>query len=173
MTDAPTIAPDLLPLAVSVKKLRHLDRNPRKGDVAAVMKSYKRFGQRKPIVARRDGTVIAGNHQLAAARKLGWTQIAVVWVDDDDTTATAYALADNRVGDLGTYDRDTLAELLAEVHAADENLLADTGYSETDLTQLLESRKVNAPDEFPAFGDDIATEHRCPKCGYEWSGKTK
>jgi hypothetical protein len=42
-------------------------------------------------------------HELiAAAQQLGWTHIAVVWVDDDDITATAFALADNRTGDLGT-----------------------------------------------------------------------
>jgi hypothetical protein len=28
-----------------------------------------------------------------------------------------------------------------------------------------------APQQFPAVGADIATEHSCPKCGYRWSGK--
>lgn len=96
------------------------------------MRSYQRFGQRKPIVARRDGTVIAGNHQLQAAKRLGWKEIAVVYVDDDDQTARAYALADNRVGDLGTYDERSLADLLRSVQDLD-----GTGYSPDDISDLL------------------------------------
>lgn len=102
-------------LAVPLARLRSMDGNPRRGDVAAVMRSYARFGQRKAIVAKADGTVIAGNHQLEAARQLGWEEIAVVFVDDDDATARAYALADNRVGDLGSYDHQLLAELISSV----------------------------------------------------------
>jgi hypothetical protein len=92
------------------------------------MQSYDRFGQRKPIVARRDGTVIAGNHQLQAAQRLGWSHIAVVWTDDDDLTAKAFALADNRIGDLGNYDFGDLEAMLAEVRL-DPLLLSATGFA--------------------------------------------
>jgi hypothetical protein len=30
---------------------------------------------------------------------------------------------------------------------------------------------ADPPEEFGEYGEDIATEHRCPKCGYQWSGK--
>ena len=91
-------------LAVDIDQLSFMEGNPRKGDVEAVSKSYKQFGQRKPIIATKDNVVIAGNHQLAAARELGWDQIAVLFVEDDEITAKAFALADNRTADLGTYD---------------------------------------------------------------------
>lgn len=74
------IVPDLEHLAFPVDRLTPLPGNPRKGDVEAVARSYATFGQRKPIVARREGgggIVIAGNHQLAAAQQLGWAHIAV------------------------------------------------------------------------------------------------
>ena len=95
--------------------------------MAAVARSYATFGQRKPIVARREGkggVVIAGNHQLEAARELGWEKIAVVWVDDDDITAKALALADNRTADLGTYDDRDLPAMLQAVQDADAALFA-------------------------------------------------
>lgn len=130
------IADQLLPLAIDLDNLRPLSGNPRRGDVEAVMRSYSRFGQRKPIVAKRDGTVIAGNHQLEAAKRLGWDKIAVVFVDDDDTTAAAFALADNRTADLGTYDDTDLAALLEQV-AYDPELLLATGYQQHDLQDLL------------------------------------
>jgi ParB-like chromosome segregation protein Spo0J len=129
------IHPDLASLATPIDSLSSMPGNPRKGDVAAVARSYAQFGQRKPIVVRREGDggiVLAGNHQLAAARQLGWDKIAVVWVEDDDLTARAFSLADNRTGDLGSYDDDLLAEMLAVV-AVDPELLAAAGYSEKDL----------------------------------------
>jgi ParB-like chromosome segregation protein Spo0J len=130
------IAEALKPLATPIADLSPLPGNPRKGDVEAVKRSYERFGQRKPIVANRDGTVIAGNHQLKAAQALGWDEIAVVFVDDDDQTAKAFALADNRTADLGTYDDQALADLLAEV-AVDPELLLATGYSLDDLALIV------------------------------------
>lgn len=74
------VAESLVPLLVPLDRLEPLPRNLRRGVVAAVERSYQRFGQRKPIVMRRiggtkaepRGVVLAGNHQLLAARELGW-----------------------------------------------------------------------------------------------------
>lgn len=136
------IATDLTALATPLDGLKPLPGNPRKGDVDAVMRSYERFGQRKPIVALRDGTVIAGNHQLEAAKRLGWDLIAVVFTDDDESTAKAYALADNRVGELGGYDDQALLELLLDVDDVDD-LLSATGYDTTMIDDL--RNKLVAP----------------------------
>lgn len=142
------IAPDLKPLCVPIENLSLMAGNPRKGDVEAVKRSYKKFGQRKPIVARRlgisengfaSGTVTAGNHQLEAARALGWSEIAVVFIDEDESTAKAFSLADNRTHDLGTYDEEELNSLLKEIEAFDGDLFAATGYNSGDIDVLLES----------------------------------
>ena len=146
------IAADLAVLARPIEELRTLPGNPRVGDVEAIARSLARFGQRKPVVARRDGTVIAGNHTLAAARDLGWSTLAAVYVDDDDTMAYAYALADNRTAELGGYDEDALAELVAEIGDLDPDLLADTGWTGDDLLKLLgtQSPRILAdPDDVP------------------------
>lgn len=147
------LAEPLQPLAVPVDELRSLEGNPRRGDVAAVARSLKRFGQRKPIVARVDGTVVAGNHTLLAARELGWAEIAVVRVDDDEVTAKAYALADNRTSALGSFDLGDLAAMVGEVHAVDPELLAAASFDEDDLNELLAGRTVpaalNDPDDVP------------------------
>ncbi len=82
------ISEDLEPLATPIADLRELPGNPRVGDVGAVARSLDQFGQRKPIVALRDGTIIAGNHTWKAANQLGWEKIAVVYVDDDATGET-------------------------------------------------------------------------------------
>lgn len=131
------ILKDLEGLAVPVGNLRSLENNPRRGDIDAVAKSYETFGQRKPIVARKIGEnngqpigeVLAGNHQLAAAKQLGWDKIAVVWVSDDDKTAAAYAVADNRVGLLGDWDVESLLINLDEAG----DLLEATGFTINDI----------------------------------------
>lgn len=143
------ILPDLLPLAVPLDELEVLKNNPRKGDVDAVAKSYETFGQRKPIVVRRTkdgkGEILAGNHQYEAAKKLGWSKIAVVWVEDDDKKASAYAVADNSVGLLGDWNVEYLLENLTNL---DDDLLAATGFNGDDV------------DDFFALlqeGEDVVT----------------
>jgi ParB-like chromosome segregation protein Spo0J len=119
------IIKDLKSLAVSLDRLTILENNPRKGDVNAIKKSYQTFGQRKPIVVRKTGVnnagelvgeILAGNHQYQAAKNLGWTEIAVVWVEDDDSTASAYAIADNRIGLLGEWDLEKLIVSLQDLN---------------------------------------------------------
>lgn len=131
---ATPISESLRPLAIPVDNLVLDPDNARRGDVAAIRRSLNVFGQRKPIVVKRTGTdstgrptgiVIAGNHTLAAALELGWTEIAAVVTDDDAHTAKAYALADNRTGELATWDYEQLAATLTE--------LGDTGVDLTDL----------------------------------------
>lgn len=133
------IAEDLKPLSFAVDKLRLLPGNPRRGNVEAVRRSLEAFGQRKPIVARRsDRVVIAGNHTLQAAQALGWVEVAVVWVDDDDTTSKAFALADNRTAELGDYDEAALAELIGQVGSVDPDLLVASGWDASAVQELVD-----------------------------------
>lgn len=140
------IAKDLQPLAVDIEALSLAERNPRRGDVEAIKRSYQRFGQRKPIVVSRETSeIVAGNHQYLAAVELGWTQIAVVWVDDDPETQTAYAIADNRIGQLGEWDVSALIEAFDEVDPAD---LEAAGFSEIDVEDfraLADEQLLTAP----------------------------
>ena len=138
------IAADLHALQVPIDTLRQLPGNPRRGDVDAVAASLQRFGQRKPIVARADGTITAGNHTWQAAKQLGWDEIAVVRVDDDDATASAFALADNRTAELGSYDDALLLDLIQSID--DKDLLADTGWSDDAVADLLAQIGSDLPD---------------------------
>ncbi|MFN0030290.1 MAG: DNA modification methylase [Acidimicrobiales bacterium] len=152
MSEHDYLATQLRPLAVPVDQLILLPGNPRRGDVDAVAASLAAFGQRKPIVARSDGTVIAGNHTLQAARSLGWTHIAVVQTDDDDVTAKAFALADNRTAELGDYDQQLLADLIGQVQEVDADLLAATGWDTDAITTLL--AQINAVAPLPTVAGD-------------------
>ena len=119
--------------------------------------------------------MIAGNHTLQAAQALGWSEIAVVWVDDDDTMSKAFALADNRTAELGDYDEEALAALIGEVGALDPELLEATGWDSKSVSELLATMQTelpvdvdDIPDEVPAIsklGDVwLLGEHRV-MCG--------
>ena len=130
-------------LAFPVSQLELLPGNPRRGDVQAVINSYRTFGQRKPIVARmnpdgKKATVIAGNTQLKAATQEGWSHIAVTMVEDDDKTAAAFAIADNRTHDLGEYDEAALVAMIDDFKFDDE-LLTASGYDVMEVV-IMESR---------------------------------
>jgi hypothetical protein len=102
-----------------------------------VKRSLQRFGQRKPIVVRADGTVEAGNTTLKAALELGWPEIAAVPFADDEATAKAFALADNRTSELGAFDLAALVAMAVDVQAADPGLLDAASFTAADLNALM------------------------------------
>lgn len=134
------IHPNLADLAIEVDKLVPLPGNPRVGNVDAIMASYNEFGQVKPIVVKQqdDGTyvVIAGNHQLQAVKRLGWSHIAAVQMDGDDEHAVAFALVDNRVADLGKTDPELLHSALTDVVDAFPELFDAVGWDEYEVASM-------------------------------------
>jgi len=105
-----------------------------------VARSLARFGQRKPIVANRlTGEIEAGHHVWYAAQRLEWSEIAVVWVEDDPATASGFTLADNRSFELGDTDDDDLAQWIADLRDLDESgeLLEAAGYDADDVEDFL------------------------------------
>jgi len=106
------IHPDLLPLAVPIDSLIPDPENANQHDdqsIEAIRVSYATYGQLKPIVVVRSTNVVkAGNGQLEAAKRLGWSHIAVIKVDHDPATATGFAIADNRTAQFATWNLDAL-----------------------------------------------------------------
>lgn len=101
---------------VAISSLTLDPKNPRRGNVQAIADSLSRFGQHRPAVVQR-GTnkVLVGNHMIKAAMAIGWDEITVTYVDDDDETAIRRAIADNATGDQASWDDQQLASLLEEV----------------------------------------------------------
>ena len=92
----------------------------------------KKDGQVRPLVCRMDGTVLIGNHTFFAARSLGWTELAVVYLDVNDEQATKIVLADNRTADLASYDSATLSNLLMSV-----TKFEGTGFDADDVQDIV------------------------------------
>ena len=116
-------AEELRPMLVLVSDLREDPRNARlhpERSIAAIAESFDRHGQRKPGVARPDGTMVAGSGMLrAVAERLGWTHVAVTRYDADAATLGNYSLYDNRSAELSLWAPDELAQQLQELAKGD------------------------------------------------------
>lgn len=124
--------------SVDPATLSPFHKNPRRGDVDAIAEAMSELGQYKPIVVNkgtytgRPEEILAGNHTHQAVTRLGLPSIDVVYVDVDDDTAAKIVLADNRTGDLGTYDNDVLFERLGALQS-----LTATGFTKADYDSIL------------------------------------
>lgn len=74
------IAEGLLPLVVDIDSVREDPQNARKHssrNLAAIKRSLRTYGQRKPIVVNSEtGIIEAGNGLWRAVKSLGWTRVA-------------------------------------------------------------------------------------------------
>ncbi|ELT51000.1 ParB/Srx family N-terminal domain-containing protein [Brucella intermedia] len=162
---------DLIPYARNAKK--HSDEQVKK-----IAKSIEEFGFTMPVLVAEDGTIIAGHGRVLAAKLLGLSEVPVVvakgWSDEK---RRAYTIADNKLSEIGGgWDEEILKlEIEALLNDGDGDYSADLlGFGDKELEKLLaEPKQPEAPEEFPSYGEDIETEHQCPKCGYAWSGKVK
>ena len=131
---------DLTPDAANVRK--HGDRS-----IASIKASLAAFGQRKPIVVQRDGMIVrAGNGTLEAAKALGWTHVAAVVIDDDNLTATQYAIADNRTAELSEWNFEDLSSVLHELQDADVDIV-NLGWSEDEVDNMIKAEWEAPPVE--------------------------
>lgn len=145
----PNIHSPIEKLAVPTDGLVHYGRNPRRGNVPAIVESPKHNGQYKPIVVHAEtNEVLAGNHMLKAAREMGWDQIAATFVDVDEDEAARIVLVDNRTNDIAGYDDGELAELLELLPTLD-----GTGFDAASVEKL-----VHGTEQEPAEAPDRADE---------------
>jgi hypothetical protein len=178
-TPTPAIPVVISPTAVGTtihvdpRALRPFHRNPRRGDVGAIMASLIVNGQYKPVVVNigtrtgRFGEVLAGSHTLAAFRTLAehdpadprWHALAAHVLDVDDDLANRIVLVDNRSFDLG--EGADPAAVLALVH--DIGSAIGTGYTTDELDALAAALSGHRPAEHGAGedpgrpGDDTTT----------------
>lgn len=145
-------------ISVPIGTLEPHPRNARRGDIELLMESLRAHGQLKPLVAqRRSRRVLCGNHVLAAAKQLGWTEILASFVDVDDDQALRILLIDNRTSDRSDYDAAMLIELLESLPTLD-----GTGFESDELERLLAEVGVtdDAADGRDRDNDDDDDDNR-------------
>lgn len=95
-----------------VKDLIPYENNPRNNDEAVdyVANSIKEFGFKVPVVVDKDNVVVAGHTRLKACEKLGIGEVPCIVADDlTEDQIKAFRIADNKVGEIATWDLDKLS----------------------------------------------------------------
>ena len=102
----------------SIGEVFPYENNPRNNESAvdAVANSIKEFGWQQPIVVDKNNVIIAGHTRWEAAQRLGLKKVPVVVADKlTDQQVKAFRLADNKTGELATWDMQALDEELHDL----------------------------------------------------------
>lgn len=162
---------DLVPDSANCR--RHNPRN-----IGSIVNSLHKVGAARSIVIDENNVILAGNGLVEAAGEAGIEKVRIVEADGNTVIAVRrtgltpkqkaeLAIADNRTAELAEWDAEQLLKTIAE-HEID---LSDVEFTEEEISKLkISTPSVESPSEFQSYDETIETEHRCPKCGYQWSG---
>ena len=112
--------------------------NPRVNDhaVDAVAQSISAFGFNVPILCDQNLTIVAGHTRWKAARKLGLQTVPVIVLEMTDAQRRAFAVADNKTGEVARWDFPKLEQVLTQLQS--EKLdLRSLGFPDAELLALL------------------------------------
>lgn len=145
------------------------ENNPRNNDDAVdpVAESIKEFGFKVPIVIDKNNVIVSGHTRLKAAKKLGFETVPVIKADDlTDEQVRAFRLADNKTGELASWDLEKLEEELSGISID----MAQFGFEdlEKELTDygVEEVETPSVPDEPKAkLGDLYQLGEHLLMCG--------
>lgn len=133
-------------------------------------RSYKMFGQYRPVVVDENNVVLAGNGFVEALRRNGETEVTVLrYTNLSEKDKKKLMIADNKTYSLGFDDNDAVMEMIAEmgdyeVPGFDENLLKELLADEEETTEQLSDFGKLSPEEIQSFQEELKkTEERYEK----------
>lgn len=145
-----------------ISKLIPYPKNPRKitdKSVQAVADSIKNFGFNQAIAVDKDGVIVVGHTRYHAAKLLGMKSVPVVVLDDlSEDQIRKYRIADNKSGELNSWDYDLLVDELKVLENADELQV----YFHEDLSDLIKST-MGSLEVLEVNADDIQTAEDADK----------
>lgn len=117
----------------ALNEIKPYENNPRNNDnaVSAVVASICEFGFKVPIVIDSDGVIVCGHTRYKAAQEIGLKTVPCVIADDlTPEQVKAFRLADNKVGELATWDFEKLELETAELETVELEKFGFEGQTE-------------------------------------------
>ena len=111
--------------------------------VARIADSIAAFGFNAPILIDGKGSVLAGHGRLLAARRLGLKEVPTIALDHlTEAQARAFMLADNRLGEVASWDDGRLRLELQELKSLDLDFALDaTGFELSEIELRIEASR--------------------------------
>ena len=109
-------------IELSINTVKPYWRNPRDNDAAveAVKKSIADYGMNQPIVLDAENVIIAGHTRYKACMQLGMKKVPCVVLDISPEKAKEYRIADNKTGEMASWDMALLIPELREIEGLAE-----------------------------------------------------
>ena len=150
-------------IEMRLSDIRPYENNPRHNDEAVqfVANSIYEFGFKVPMVVDKDGTIVTGHTRYKAAKLLGYDTVPVIMADDlTPEQIKAFRIADNKVGEIATWDMEALETELEDLEGIEWDMTG-FGFVHTDIDW----------DDVPELTEESydAPQHdmiRCPACGH-------
>lgn len=134
---------DLLALTVDINQVdpdpENVNVHP-EWQIEELRDTLRTYGQHRALVVNeRNGRLICriGNGVLEAARREGWTRIAVVRANESEVKLKARAIRDNTASWGSQFDDSELRRQLAEIKKFDSDLVTGLGWNESEISLLL------------------------------------
>ncbi|MDX9691353.1 MAG: DNA modification methylase [Acholeplasmataceae bacterium] len=118
-----------------ISDLKEYENNPRDNTAAvdAVANSIKEFGFKVPIIVDGNNIIIAGHTRFKAAISLGLEEVPCIVANDlTPEQVKAFRLADNKVGEIATWDLEKLKLELENIEGLDMSLFGFDMDTEAD-----------------------------------------
>ena len=154
---------------INISDIKPYKNNPRNNDDAVdyVANSIKEFGFKQPIVLDKDNIIVIGHTRLKASKKLGLKKVPCIYADDlTEDQIKALRLADNKVGEVATWDEESLVLEIDDIELDLEPFGFEINLFDDEEPEVVEDEVPDIPEEPKAKLGDIYQlgEHRL-MCG--------
>jgi DNA modification methylase len=116
--------------------------------IRQIARSIREFGWTVPILADRNGGVIAGHARLEAARTLDIDRVPIIRLEHlTEAQVRAYVIADNKLAENAGWDQQILAQELQFLSKLDLNFdLTLTGFETAEIDLMIQGSDPMAGD---------------------------
>lgn len=164
-------------IEIDVNKLTPYQNNAKihsKDQVEMIANSIRDFGFSNPVIVDENHMILAGHGRVMAAQKLGMKKVPCRVIEGlTEDQKKAYILADNKLFELGGWDRELLN---TEMETLDLDL-SDYGFDtfetigddeefETEPKQISDGSEI----DLDSFADD-EFDYECPYCHFMFNEK--
>lgn len=161
-------------LAVSYRPISTLKAFPRnarthsKHQIRQIAASIKTFGFTNPVLVDHENTIIAGHGRVEAARLLGMDEVPTIQLESlTEDQVRAYVIADNRLAEKASWDKEILAIELQHLIQVDSDIdVTITGFEVPEIDLVLSQAAIK-PDPDDVFEID-QTDQRVTQSGDLW-----
>lgn len=140
-----------------VERLKEYGANAKlhpEGQVNAIANSIKAYDFNDPIGVDEEGVILEGHGRLAAAKKLGLTEVPVLVLSGfkDDREKALYRIAHNRLTLSTGFDVKLLAHELNSLAQYEMVNIQDMGFDNKDLTAIMrQAGETNIKEYAPSI----------------------